>query len=168
MPEPLEALVTLFERGGAALGTIFVLSVFMWALILERYWFYARELDALRQELLTQGRQAGTAGLDGLRATLAAAFALRIRYHLQFIRTLAAILPVLGLLGTVSGMIETFDVINVFGSGNVRGMAAGISRALLTTLAGLVAALSGIYFSANLEARADKELEHFENLLHYR
>jgi biopolymer transport protein ExbB len=57
----------------------------------------------------------------------------------------------LGLLGTVAGMIQTFDVLAVFGTGNARGMAGGISIALITTMGGLLTSLSGIYFSTQLE-----------------
>ena len=56
------------------------------------------------------------------------------RRHVLAIQTLTSILPMLGLLGTVSGMISVFDVITQFGSGNTRGMAAGISRGSTTRL----------------------------------
>jgi biopolymer transport protein ExbB len=56
-------------------------------------------------------------------------------------------------------MIAIFDVLNVFGNGNARGMAEGISRALLPTTAGLVTSIIGIYFSADLYKRTKtKEL----------
>ena len=61
------------------------------------------------------------------------------------------------LLGTVTGMIEVFDVMAIAGSGNVRGMAGGISKATLPTMAGMVAALSGLFFSVQLERRARRE-----------
>ena len=56
----------------------------------------------------------------------------------------------LGLLGTVTGMIEVFDVMAISGSGNARGMAGGVSQATLPTMAGMVAALSGMIFSIQL------------------
>ena len=65
----------------------------------------------------------------------------------------------LGLLGTVDGMIQTFDVLTVFGTGNARGMAGGISIALITTMAGLLTALSGLYFSTELETRVAREVD---------
>ena len=78
------------------------------------------------------------------------------------LNALTTILPLLGLLGTVSGMIKVFDVITVFGTGNTRGMASGISEALVTTMAGLFTALSGLYFVANLEHRAEEMARKFE------
>lgn len=161
----LENLLVFFERGGGVLWAIFALSVLMWALILERYWFYTHTLRILRKDLLselpTRRHSQASAAQQLLRRYLSTAYELRLGYRLQAIRTLAAILPALGLLGTVSGMIDTFDVFSVHGTGNVRGMADGISQALLTTMAGLVTAVSGLYFSADLDARAEKELAHF-------
>ncbi len=59
--------------------------------------------------------------------------------HHGTIAVIAAVTPLLGLLGTVSGMMETFDVIHLFGASNPMLMADGISKALITTQAGLVA-----------------------------
>jgi len=78
------------------------------------------------------------------------------------LQALVGILPLLGLLGTVSGMIKVFEVITVFGSGNTRGMASGISEALVTTMAGLFTALSGLYFVSDLERRAENAARRFE------
>lgn len=57
------------------------------------------------------------------------------------LKLLAALAPMLGLLGTVTGMIETFQVITQFGNGDPKVMAGGISMALVTTVLGLVAAM---------------------------
>ena len=63
---------------------------------------------------------------------------------------MVALCPMLGLLGTVTGMIEVFDVMAA-GGGNTRGMAAGVSKATLPTMAGMVAAISGMLFHIQLE-----------------
>ncbi|MCE0492510.1 MotA/TolQ/ExbB proton channel family protein [Vibrio salinus] len=60
---------------------------------------------------------------------------------LSMLKLLAALAPMLGLLGTVTGMIETFQVITMFGNGDPKVMAGGISMALVTTVLGLVAAM---------------------------
>ncbi|PMH46121.1 flagellar motor protein MotA [Vibrio sp. 10N.286.49.B3] len=60
---------------------------------------------------------------------------------LSMLKLLAALAPMLGLLGTVTGMIETFQVITQFGNGDPKVMAGGISMALITTVLGLVAAM---------------------------
>ena len=75
------------------------------------------------------------------------------------IKTAVALCPMLGLLGTVTGMIEVFDVMAVSGSGNARGMAGGVSKATLPTMAGMVAALSGMVFSTQLDRFAADQTE---------
>ncbi|MEL6380140.1 MAG: MotA/TolQ/ExbB proton channel family protein [Pseudomonadota bacterium] len=60
---------------------------------------------------------------------------------LNFIKVLAAVAPLLGLLGTVIGMIQTFQAITLFGTGDPQIMAGGISAALMTTVQGLIAAI---------------------------
>jgi|LGOV01.1.fsa_nt_gb biopolymer transport protein ExbB len=64
---------------------------------------------------------------------------------LTLIGVLAAVAPLLGLLGTVLGMINTFNTITLFGTGNARAMAGGISQALITTQTGLLIAIPGLY-----------------------
>ena len=76
-----------------------------------------------------------------------------------------AVCPLMGLLGTVTGMIEVFDVMAILGSGNVRAMAAGVSKATIPTMAGMVGALSGVFASSYLENRANKEAELLEDHL---
>lgn len=78
------------------------------------------------------------------------------------IGVLAAIAPLLGLLGTVIGMIETFNVISVFGTGNAKAMAGGISVALVTTQSGLLVAIPGLFASAALARKASKLKKNLE------
>ena len=61
--------------------------------------------------------------------------------------------PLIGLLGTVTGMIFVFETMAQQGTGNPRLMAAGISQATIPTMAGMVAALSGVFFSSRLDAQ---------------
>lgn len=64
--------------------------------------------------------------------------------YLPTIMVLAAAAPLLGLLGTVNGMVETFRVIGIYGMGNAQAMASGIKEALITTQAGLLVAIPGV------------------------
>ncbi len=74
---------------------------------------------------------------------------------LPAIRVLAGVAPLLGLLGTVTGMMSTFDVITIFGTGNAKAMANGISVALITTQTGLMVSIPGLYMSGFLSRRAN-------------
>ena len=75
------------------------------------------------------------------------------------IALLATIAPLLGLLGTVGGMIKTFTVIAEFGTGNAKELAGGISEALLTTQTGLVVAVPGLFMATFLARRSNGLLE---------
>lgn len=74
------------------------------------------------------------------------------------IALLAAAAPLLGLLGTVTGMISTFTIIAEFGTGNARGLAEGISQALITTQGGLLVAIPG-YIAVNMLQRRISSLQ---------
>lgn len=159
---------TLFDQGGITLWVILLVSILMWILILERYWFLVFELPKIQQAMLTEGRDKIRSSPDHhsfITRALALGFLSRCNQFLLPLQTMAGILPMLGLLGTVSGMIAVFEVITVFGTGNSRGMAAGISTALVTTLAGLLTALSGIYFISLIEKKIEGRVRHFKSLL---
>ncbi len=171
MPDPwaiLDALLKLTDQGGLVLVAIFAVSLFMWTLILERYLYlqhrYPRDLER-RLEAWRQRRDHSSWYAQRIREGLIAELAVSLRSWLRTIETLTAILPLLGLLGTVIGMIATFEVMKLFGTGNARGLASGISTALITTTAGLVTSISGLYFSANLNHRAEIEVNKARDML---
>jgi biopolymer transport protein ExbB len=81
---------------------------------------------------------------------------------LSTIKVLAAISPMLGLLGTVTGMIETFQAITLFGTGDPKMMAGGISQALITTVLGLTAAIPLILLHSIASGRSKAVIEVLE------
>lgn len=83
---------------------------------------------------------------------------------LPVIAVTAATAPLLGLLGTVSGMIRTFNLITVFGSGDPKPLAGGISEALITTLFGLIVAIPALVLHAFLSRRSQGIVQTTERL----
>ena len=164
-----DGLAVLFEQGGLILWAILFTSLLLWLLILERYWFHWTLLPPLRDRLRAQwvaGPHDLTHGLSFRRIeALVRDLRAESDKNMLALQALVGILPLLGLLGTVSGMIKVFEVITAFGSGNTRGMASGISEALVTTMAGLFTALSGLFFVSNLEQRAEDTAREFETEL---
>ena len=79
----------------------------------------------------------------------------KMERFLSVLNIIAAVAPLLGLLGTVTGMIGTFEVITVHGTGDPRMLSGGISEALLTTQLGLVVAIPSLFFHAILSSRVD-------------
>ncbi len=73
--------------------------------------------------------------------------------------------PLFGLLGTVSGMIEVFDVMVQLGAGSPKAMASGISKAILSTVAGMVGAISGLLAITVLSRICERNLRRLEEAL---
>ena len=161
--------MAFLDQGGPALVAILMVSWLMWLLILERYWDWYRSYPQRLQQALARwqdGRDLSRNLRKRLREVILTGLEVDAQRHLASIRTCAQVLPLFGLLGTVSGMIETFQVIMIFGNGNARGLAGGISEALLTTMAGLISALPGLYFSSALKQRAQLAVEAAHALIH--
>lgn len=152
----------LMESGGLVLWLILFASILMWTLIAERYLFiyvtYPKKQSTLVQQWLQRQDHRSWYALK-IRQAMLAKSAASLQRYLLLIRTLTIALPMLGLLGTVDGMIQTFDVLSTFGTGNARGMAGGISVALITTMAGLLTALSGLYFISQLQQKVQRTVE---------
>lgn len=79
------------------------------------------------------------------------------------VSVVAAVAPLLGLLGTVTGMIGTFEIITRFGTGDPKMLSGGISEALVTTQLGLIVAIPCLLLGSLLSARADRVLDVIEN-----
>jgi biopolymer transport protein ExbB len=169
--EYLELMRDFFSAGGLVLWTICLVSILLWALIIERYIYlrrvYPAELDRLVASWRARSDQTSWFARQ-IRLAMIAGLASRLGRSLALIRSLIAICPLLGLLGTVTGMITVFDVLAVLGSGNARAMASGISMATIPTMAGLVVALSGLFFSVRLRQQVQLERQKAADLLrHY-
>ena len=175
--------VDYFRQGGWIMLPLVATSVVLWTLIVDR-WRVFRALDrsdldtkalleavagqadpppaereGLRARLLREflHQRSGTAGLDRrILGQVSVQLHRSLEERLAAIAILAAVAPLLGLLGTVLGMIETFDVISVFGTGNSRAMASGISVALITTQTGLLVAIPGLLMSNRLNRTAQR------------
>ncbi|MDA0338876.1 MAG: MotA/TolQ/ExbB proton channel family protein [Proteobacteria bacterium] len=162
MSELFDPISQFMARGGDVLWAILAVTFLMWALILERFWYFRTG----HRKLVDQVVASWDARADSsswyahrIREALISQVQESLEASVPVIKTLVAICPLLGLLGTVTGMISVFDVMSISGSGNARGMAAGVSQATLPTMAGMVAALSGLFFSNMIERFVDREAE---------
>lgn len=151
-----------FDAGGDVLIAIFVATFVMWTLIFERYWFlrtgYRRLVREVTEEWYARVDRSSW-WAHQIRRMMVSRVSRKLDHSIPLIKTMVALCPLLGLLGTVTGMIQVFDVMAVAGSGNPRAMASGVSRATIPTMAGMVAALSGFIFSVALDRRARDEAE---------
>jgi biopolymer transport protein ExbB len=173
--EPLREAYEYLQQGGWVMIPLGLSSIFLWILIFDR----AMEFRAMSSSDISidqavravRGESVEVSG-QGLRAQLVTGFlenrsgfpdidrhVLRqvsmrmdrdLSKFLAVIAVLAAVAPIMGLLGTVLGMIETFDVISIFGTGNAKALASGVSVALVTTQTGLLIAIPGLFLSGML------------------
>ena len=157
-----EAVGDFINRGGDVLIVIFVVTAAMWTLILERqYYFriaYPRTRDTVLEKWHARGDQLSWRAHQ-IRDLWISETSTELNRSIPLINTLVALCPLLGLLGTVTGMIEVFDVMATAGNSNARAMASGVSKATIPTMAGMVAALSGLYFSVQLQRFAKDQSE---------
>ena len=150
-----------FEAGGPVLWGILMVTIIMWTLIIERFWFFQYLLPQKREEVIAEWASVNNKGdwfSMRMRDQMISEVSTVTRQFLLTIETMMQILPLLGLLGTVVGMIKVFDVMTFFGTGNARLMASGVSQATIPTMAGLVAAISGLYIANLLKRKADDEI----------
>jgi len=83
----------------------------------------------------------------------------KLENFLWLVKTVSVVAPLLGLLGTVTGMIKTFQAITLFGAGDPRMMAGGISEALVTTVLGLITAIPLVLLSDTLANSTRKVID---------
>lgn len=160
----MQWLLDFIAQGGPVLYGIGLVCLALWSLILERLWFFYVDLPKLAKTTQQQWQQRNQHD-DWYAKKIRQAYLSRHKQaadkNLSTIGILIAICPLMGLLGTVTGMIHVFDVLAATGTGNARAMADGISRATIPTMAGLVVALTGLYFNnrfKRLSSRAERKL----------
>lgn len=148
------------EQGGEVLWLIAALLFVMWTLIFERVWYlkFAWKQDATNITAKWESRSERKSWeASQIRTMLLSQARMRISQSMPMIKTLVALCPLLGLLGTVWGMIEVFNIMAVTGGGDAKSMAGGVQRATIPTMAGMVAALSGVFANTYVTRIAQRE-----------
>ena len=161
------AIIQFIELGGNVLYLIAAVTFLMWTLIFERFWYFRAEHKNVIREATEkwEGRtERRSWSAHAIREGLISDAADRITGSLPLIQTCVMLCPLLGLLGTVTGMITVFDAMATMG-GNARSMAAGVSQATIPTMSGMIASLSGVLGSTLIKRRVDTEVGLFEDHL---
>lgn len=156
------------ERGGDVLWLILLTAVLLLTLLLERYWFIRFDFPKRMAQLVkeyTSRHHCSAWCKEQIKTGLRSQAKIELESSLSVIKVLVALSPMLGLLGTVTGMIHVFDVMTLTGTGNARAMASGVSMATIPTMAGMVVALVGIFMLARFEHKKNRALEHFSDAL---
>lgn len=136
-----DAAITICEKNGSLMANVFKAGVMKWG----------RAAVEVEQAVLDEGERAAN----------------RLRKYLRLFNGIATLTPLLGLLGTVLGMIQSFDSIATAGSGAEDSkllMATGISQALITTAAGMTVAIPALIAYLFFSSRVDKLVMEIDSL----
>jgi biopolymer transport protein ExbB len=156
----LETIRDFMELGGPVLRVIGLVTLFMWLLIIERLVYMRtghRRMVRNAHQLWDARTDYSSWNAHAIRARIISLVSANSERNLALIKTCVALCPLLGLLGTVTGMIEVFEVMAISGSSSPRSMAAGVSKATIPTMAGMVAALSGVAMGTYLQRTVGRE-----------
>lgn len=156
-----DRLGQFLDAGGPVLLLLALVVLAMWLLVTERLLFFRFGLPRLEAAATRAWQARGdhhSWQAQQIRRAWLAELRLQCQQSLGTIRTLVAVCPFFGLLGTVTGMIAVFDVMAHSGMGNPRLMASGVSRATIPTMAGMVGALSGLFALYGLERLSKRRI----------
>ena len=167
---PWSALSTMRELGGPVVLWIFGACLTMWTIVLERFWYFGKSLPLQTASMLEQwhtrknrltwsSHQVRKAMISRLNGGMSA--------NLTVLRVLVPLSPLLGLLGTVSGMLDVFDSMAARGSADARSMANGVSEAMVCTLSGLAVSITGLYPVYYFRRRVRLETERLADRFSY-
>ncbi len=159
---PFQGFLAIMHSGGIWVLWIFVSCSIMWALIFERLWYFRVVLPHEARNMLATwharsdhhswaAHQIRRAMISRLNAGMVA--------NMPMLKVMVPLSPLLGLVGTVSGMLTVFDSMAALGSADARTMSSGVSEAMNCTLSGLVVSISGMYPAYYFQARAKRVTE---------
>ena len=163
-----DTITTFMNRGGPVLNLIAVLMLVKWSLVFERLWFInTTHRRSVKAALAQWNARTDTSSWSAhqIRTMIVSKISLEVRNTLPIIEVLVTICPLMGLIGTVTGMIDVFNVMSFTGGGDAKSMAGGVSRATIPTMAGMVGAISGLFAYNYLKNRVDRDLELLEDHL---
>ena len=158
----LNGIAHLLADGGPFVGWIFASGVLLWGLVIERIWYFWRILPAQAAALQAQwmaradrsswsARQIRQRMISRLNESMTVGF--------PVMQVLVPMSPLLGLIGTVTGMLEVFDSMALRGNADARSMASGVSEAMICTMTGLAVSITGLYPVHYFRTRAERETE---------
>ncbi len=159
------ALSGFFAQGGNVLWLIAGLTFLLWTLVFERWWYFRTEHKNVVENAMSiwenrSERRSWSA--HAIRDSIISETAEKITGNLQLVQTCVALAPLLGLLGTVTGMVAVFEAMATQG-GNARSMAAGVSQATIPTMAGMIVSISGLLGTTWLQRKIDFSILSFED-----
>lgn len=146
----LHIVSEFIQKGGDVLIIIFIVAFVMWSIILDKMFLHFFAYPKSIKKTTLQNKQLNKKQFLEMKQ--------KLESNMPLLKITIMVSPLLGLLGTVSGMIEVFDIISILGNSDAKAMSSGISRATIPTMVGMSVALSGMIFKVYLEQITKKRL----------
>ena len=166
MPFFPDSLNGFLDRGGPVLFVIMAAAFVMWALIIERFFYFRLSHSEIAREALDKWNQRtdhSSTYAHWVKEKLVSEVRQKAQQNVAILRAVVALAPLLGLLGTVTGMVWVFDLMAITGSSDAKAMSAGVSRATIPTMAGMVVSLSGLLATMDLDRKVRREVAKVED-----
>ena len=156
---PFVSLLDFYDRGGPVIFILFLVAIIMITLLVERLIFIINDLKKLSADRVSEVQECPSDNQwirNKIKLKNISILNSESSKNLLTIQGLIALCPLLGLLGTVTGMIEVFDIMAITGTGNARAMASGIARATLPTMTGLFISIVGLFLLTAIKSSIEK------------
>tara|TARA_Y100000389_G_scaffold188712_1_gene211599 strand:+ start:204 stop:695 length:492 start_codon:yes stop_codon:yes gene_type:complete len=141
----LKTYSNFLYQGGPVVLILFFISIYLFVLIFAKFKNLFFDIHIVQNEYKENLAKIKNDDMYLLNlSALKSDYKSLVNKDFYIIQTLIALCPVLGLLGTVTGMIEVFDVVSFFGTGNARALASGITKATLPTMTGMAISIVGL------------------------
>tara|TARA_B100000989_G_scaffold98825_1_gene72109 strand:+ start:1861 stop:2373 length:513 start_codon:yes stop_codon:yes gene_type:complete len=161
-------LTDLISRGGPVLYILFLVTLLIFYIVFNKYLFVYFDkkpwLSTKLDEFMKSNPPSET-NLVFVEKTFLSEYQREASSNIKLLEGLIGMCPMIGLLGTVYGMIEVFEVLSFLGTGNPRAMSTGVAKATIPTMASMVITLFGLYFRQDLSQRLDKSNNQIKSLL---
>jgi biopolymer transport protein ExbB len=149
----------LFIRGGPVLFILFFISFLIFFILVNKYIFiYLDKSEWFDQKLdrFIEENPPELFDLNQVKKTYVSELNRISNTNIRLLDGLIGMCPMIGLLGTVYGMIEVFEVLSFLGTGNPRAMSSGVAKATIPTMASMVITIFSLYFRQDITGRIDK------------
>ncbi|MGB2220105.1 MAG: MotA/TolQ/ExbB proton channel family protein [Henriciella sp.] len=158
----LEDLQEFLSRGGPVLLAIMATTFLMWSLILERLFYFRLAHQTYAKRALAQWQARSdhrSTFAHWIKDKIVSEVRQKAQANVGFTKALVALAPLLGLLGTVTGMVTVFDYMAITDGADAKAMSRGVSQATIPTMAGMVASISGILFTSGMDQKVERLIQ---------
>ena len=157
----------LITRGGPVLYLLFILTLIIFYIVFNKYFFvFVEKKEWLSSKLdnFINSNPPDSIKLVQVEKTFLSEFNRTSHQNIKLLDGLIGMCPMIGLLGTVYGMIEVFEVLSFLGTGNPRAMSSGVAKATIPTMASMVITLFGLYFRQDIGVRLEKSNKEIKDI----